>query len=134
MLIRRGRTEHDADELLQEAWVRLARYEREQPVQQPEAFLMRAALNLSIDAHSMRHTHGEEVLLENGALVDTTTIELYRTRDTPLHASYWVSKACTTRERPLPFDTSGRVGCLSCDLKFSTGVPEQLSRSPRAAP
>ena len=72
-LMRRGRTEHDADDLLQEAWVRLACYERGQPVEKPEAFLMRAALNLSIDAHRLRQSHGEEVLLEDVVLVDTTT-------------------------------------------------------------
>jgi RNA polymerase sigma factor (sigma-70 family) len=69
-LMRRGRSEHDADDLVQEAWIRLACYEREQPVAQPEAFLMRAALNLSIDAHRTRSSRGEEVLLEDVVIVD----------------------------------------------------------------
>lgn len=69
-LMRRGRTEHDAEDLAQEAWLRLARYEREQPVERPEAFLMRAAMNLSIDAHRSRQSHGEEVLLEDQVLID----------------------------------------------------------------
>ena len=39
-LQRRGRTSHEAEDLVQEAWLRLARYEDEkQPVEQPEAFL-----------------------------------------------------------------------------------------------
>lgn len=71
-LMRRGRSAHDADDLLQEAWVRLACYELEQPVHKPEAFLMRAALNLSIDTYRQRQSQGEEVLLENVVLVDTT--------------------------------------------------------------
>jgi RNA polymerase sigma factor (sigma-70 family) len=71
-LIRRGRTTHDADDLVQEAWVRLACYERGQPVLEPEAFLMRTALNLSIDTHRARVTRGEEVLLDEVVLVDTT--------------------------------------------------------------
>jgi RNA polymerase sigma factor (sigma-70 family) len=71
-LMRRGRTEHEADDLVQEAWIRLATYQREQTVIQPEAFLMRAALNLSIDAHRMRQCHGEEVLLEDVVLIDAT--------------------------------------------------------------
>jgi RNA polymerase sigma factor (sigma-70 family) len=71
-LMRRGRSEHDADDLLQEAWVRLACYEREQPVHKPEAFLMRAALNLSIDAYRQRQTQGEEVLLDDVVLIDAT--------------------------------------------------------------
>jgi RNA polymerase sigma factor (sigma-70 family) len=70
-LMRRGRTEHEADDLVQEAWIRLECYRREQPVEEPEAFLMRAALNLSIDAYRSRQARGEEVLLEDVVLVDT---------------------------------------------------------------
>ncbi len=43
--MRRGRSAHDADDLVQEAWVRLACYEREQTVAKPEAFLMRTTFN-----------------------------------------------------------------------------------------
>ena len=71
-LMRRGRSEQDADDLVQEAWIRLACYERDRDVAQPEAFLMRAALNLSIDAHRSRASHGEEVLLEDVDVVDAT--------------------------------------------------------------
>jgi RNA polymerase sigma-70 factor (ECF subfamily) len=71
-LMRRGRSEQDADDLVQEAWIRLACYERDQAVAKPEAFLMRAALNLSIDAHRTRVSHGEEVLLDDVVLVDAT--------------------------------------------------------------
>lgn len=71
-LMRRGRTVHDADDLVQEAWVRLACYEREQPVDKPEAFLMRTALNLSIDTHRAGVARGEEVLLDEVVLVDTS--------------------------------------------------------------
>ncbi|MBI3349177.1 MAG: RNA polymerase sigma factor [Burkholderiales bacterium] len=69
-LMRRGRSAQDADDLVQEAWVRLACYEREQVVEKPEAFLMRTALNLSIDAHRAQVTRGEEVLVEEVVLVD----------------------------------------------------------------
>jgi RNA polymerase sigma factor (sigma-70 family) len=83
-LMRRGRSTHDADDLVQEAWVRLACYERDQVVDKPEAFLMRTALNLSIDAHRMRVNHGEEVLLEEVVLLDvapgTEAIVLARER------------------------------------------------------
>ena len=71
-LMRRGRTVHDADDLVQEAWVRLACYERVKTVEKPEAFLMRTALNLSIDTHRMRVSHGEEVLLDEVVLIDAT--------------------------------------------------------------
>jgi len=50
--------------------VRMACYERDQVVEQPEAFLMRTALNLSIDAHRTRNGHGEEVDLEEVVLLD----------------------------------------------------------------
>ena len=68
--MRRGRTSDEADDLVQEAWVRLACYEKEQDVVQPEAFLMRAALNLSIDAHRARASRGEEVVIDEVELVD----------------------------------------------------------------
>jgi RNA polymerase sigma factor (sigma-70 family) len=71
-LMRRGRSEQDADDLVQEAWIRLACYQRDQVVAQPEAFLMRAALNLSIDEHRVRVSHGEHVLLDDVVLVDAT--------------------------------------------------------------
>ena len=71
-LMRRGRTQHDADDLVQEAWIRLACYEREQAVAKPEAFLMRTALNLSIDTHRMHMNHGEEVMLDEVILIDAT--------------------------------------------------------------
>ncbi len=69
-LLRRGRSEQDAEDLVQEAWIRLAQYSREQAVVRPEAFLMRAALNLSIDAHRSRASRGEEVCLDDVVLVD----------------------------------------------------------------
>jgi RNA polymerase sigma-70 factor (ECF subfamily) len=69
-LMRRGRSEQDADDLVQEAWVRLACYEQDNHVEQPEAFLMRAALNLSIDAHRASATRGEQVMLDDVVLLD----------------------------------------------------------------
>ena len=70
-LMRRGRTTHDADDLVQEAWIRLASYDTAGAVARPEAFLMRVALNLSIDAHRSRLSRGEEVMLDDVVLIDT---------------------------------------------------------------
>ncbi|HEY1130523.1 MAG TPA: RNA polymerase sigma factor [Roseateles sp.] len=71
-LRRRGRTEHEAEDLVQEAWLRLARYETEkQPVDRPAAFLIRTALNLSIDEYRTTVNHGEQVMLEDVVLIDT---------------------------------------------------------------
>jgi RNA polymerase sigma-70 factor (ECF subfamily) len=70
-LMRRGSSRHDADDLVQEAWVRLADYARRRKVARPEAFLMRVAINLSIDEHRARTIRGEQVLIEELGLVDT---------------------------------------------------------------
>lgn len=71
-LRRRGRSAQDADDLVQEAWVRLVRYEDEGgAVDKPEAFMMRVAMNLSVDAHRSRVAHGEEVMIEDVLLIDT---------------------------------------------------------------
>lgn len=70
-LKRRGRTDHDAEDILQEAWMRLHRYQQDQEVAQPESFLMRTALNLSVDAYRTRQGRGEEVALDDVVLIDT---------------------------------------------------------------
>lgn len=51
---------------------RLACYSRERTVAEPEAFLMRAALNLSIDAYRLNSSRGEEVVLDEAVLIDTS--------------------------------------------------------------
>ena len=68
--LRRRGAAQDTDDYIQEAFARLASYEREQVVLEPEAFLMRTAINLSIDAHRARVVHGEQVVLEEVILVD----------------------------------------------------------------
>jgi RNA polymerase sigma factor (sigma-70 family) len=47
----RGRTDEDADDLIQEAFLRLELYGRENKVLEPEAFLVRAVANLSVDKY-----------------------------------------------------------------------------------
>jgi RNA polymerase sigma factor (sigma-70 family) len=73
VLLRRGRCSvDDADDLVQEAWLRLACYERDKSVIEPGAFLMRTALNLSVAAHRARAVRGEQALLEELTLIDTS--------------------------------------------------------------
>jgi RNA polymerase sigma factor (sigma-70 family) len=88
-LRRRGSSTQDAEDIVQEAWVRLARYEREQVVDKPEAFLMQTALNLAIDEHRGRVVHGEQVVLEEVILVDESppveAVVLGRERMARLH-------------------------------------------------
>ena len=70
-LMRRGcRSEQDAEDLVHDAYVRLAQFSKEKTVDQPEAFLMKTALNLSIDAHRALTVRGEQVLLEDVVIVD----------------------------------------------------------------
>lgn len=69
-LMRRGRTVHEAEDLVQEAWVRMTLAGGRQAVVNPAAFLMRTALNLSIDEHRAQQARGEELDLEAVALVD----------------------------------------------------------------
>jgi RNA polymerase sigma factor (sigma-70 family) len=49
LLRSRGRSVEDADDLIQEAFLRLQVYCRDHTVEKPEAFLVRTALNLSTD-------------------------------------------------------------------------------------
>jgi RNA polymerase sigma factor (sigma-70 family) len=69
-LMGRGRTVHEAEDLMQEAWVRMASHEGSGAVANPEAFLMRTAINLSIDMHRERRAQGNEVAIDDVVLVD----------------------------------------------------------------
>jgi RNA polymerase sigma factor (sigma-70 family) len=51
LLRSRGRSIDDTEDLIQEAFLRLQVYCRDKCVEQTEAFLVRTALNLSIDQH-----------------------------------------------------------------------------------
>lgn len=69
--MRRGQSPEDADDLVHDAWIKLASFALTQPVEQPEAFLMKAALNLSVDAHRAQSVRGEQVLPEDVVIIDT---------------------------------------------------------------
>lgn len=49
----------DAEDLLQAAFVRMQEYARRQPVENPAGFLVRTAVNLSIDAARQQKSRGE---------------------------------------------------------------------------
>jgi RNA polymerase sigma factor (sigma-70 family) len=55
VLRRRGQSREGAEDLIQEAFLRLHVYCQSQEVQQQEAFLMRTMLNLSVDRHRREH-------------------------------------------------------------------------------
>lgn len=67
-LMHRGCTSDDADDLAQEAYLKLMCYELKHTVMKPDAFLMRTALNLAIDAYRVQRNRGELVLLEEMTL------------------------------------------------------------------
>lgn len=73
LLHRRGRNTDDTDDLIQEAFLRLQQYRHTHDIGQPEAFLVRTALNLSADLY--RHQRVASVVpaaLETLPLVDPT--------------------------------------------------------------
>lgn len=71
LLRRHGRSRDDADDLIQEAFLRLHVYCQDQEVQKPEAFLSRTVLNLSVDMHRKEHRdlYAEEPV-ESFTLID----------------------------------------------------------------
>ena len=69
-LLRRGRTEEDADDFVQAAYLRVADQAQDSHIENLEGYFMRTALNLSIDAHRTSQSRGEAVLPEDVSIVD----------------------------------------------------------------
>jgi RNA polymerase sigma factor (sigma-70 family) len=61
LLRRKGRVRDEADDLIQEAFLRLHEYRKSRQVLEPEAFLVRTVQNLSIDAHRLKARRGVEI-------------------------------------------------------------------------
>lgn len=76
LLRSRGRSVDDTDDLIQEAFLRLQLYCRDHAVEQKEAFLVRTALNLSIDQARRDHRVSRE-----SELLDAIAIDPYPTPD-----------------------------------------------------
>src|SRR5690606_4238486 len=58
LLLRRGRTREEAEDLIQEAFLRMQEYcERGGAVHQPEGFLVRTVLRLAANARRDEHRH-----------------------------------------------------------------------------
>ena len=72
LLRHKGRTGDEADDLIQEAFLRLQQYRQAKAVQQPEAFLVRIVQNLSIDAIRRDRRRGEHLAADVaiGHLID----------------------------------------------------------------
>jgi len=76
LLRRHGRSHADAEDLVQEAFLRLHQFLKEgHPVERPEAFLIRTALNLSVDLNRQDlrdHRHEfEPQTIEDMTLIDS---------------------------------------------------------------
>jgi RNA polymerase sigma factor (sigma-70 family) len=74
ILRRRGRTRADAEDLIHDAFIRMQRYcDAGGEVRQPEAFVLRAALNLSLNAqrNAHRELYVEQSVDELTFIVDT---------------------------------------------------------------
>jgi RNA polymerase sigma-70 factor (ECF subfamily) len=70
-LRRHGRSSHEAEDLVQDAYVKFTLYEKEKVVEKPEAFLMTTAINLSKDRYRAEARRGEEALVEDEVIMDT---------------------------------------------------------------
>jgi RNA polymerase sigma-70 factor (ECF subfamily) len=53
-LLRRGASMEDAEDMVQEAYVRMEAYQQANQIDEPEAFLVRTTMNLSIDSGRRR--------------------------------------------------------------------------------
>jgi RNA polymerase sigma-70 factor (ECF subfamily) len=84
-LRRRGNTREDAEDLVQEAFLRLELYCREgHKVLQPEAFLMRTAINLSVSRyrHDQRSpVRSQTVPLQLIGLADASPDEVFQAEE-----------------------------------------------------
>lgn len=69
-LVRRGRTEADAEDYLQDAYLRVTDYAKANHVDNLQGLFMTTAMNISIDHHRERESRGEVEQLENVVLVD----------------------------------------------------------------
>lgn len=69
-LRRRGASQHDAEDWTQEAWLRMSRHLDGRAAPNPEAYLIRTAINISIDEHRSRCARGEETAFDDAVVVD----------------------------------------------------------------
>jgi RNA polymerase sigma factor (sigma-70 family) len=108
-LRRKGRSHEDAEDLIQEAMLRLHRYRRKDlPVVNEEAFLTHAVQNLSVDLHrSRRPDIRREVPLEHfnsrNLLIDPVTPEKSIDAEQRLNCIRALLDAASVRTREIYF-------------------------------
>lgn len=69
-LRRRGASPHDADDMAQEAWLRMSRHLDGKAVPNPEAYLIRTAINVAIDDHRARSAQGAHAVIDDVVVAD----------------------------------------------------------------
>ena len=100
LLRSRGNNTDDADDLIQEAFLRLQIYCREHHVDKVEAFLVRTALNLSSDFHRhRRHSSAIAETLKTLGLAETfpSTDEVCSSRERVLHMKTGIDRLSPRR-------------------------------------
>ncbi len=65
LLHHKGRGPDEADDLIQEAFLRLQEYRRSREVREPEAFMVRTVQNLVVDDYRARARHGVQLAAED---------------------------------------------------------------------
>lgn len=125
LLRRQGQSRDDADDLIQEAFLRLHVYCQDGEVQQQEAFLTRTVLNLSVDLHRKAHRD----LYTEEPVETLPIIDIRPTPDEDLAAAQRLTKAGAvleslgprTREIFLMHRLEG-YGCSQIAAKFGISV------------
>jgi RNA polymerase sigma factor (sigma-70 family) len=95
LLRRKGQSRDDADDLIQEAFLRLHIYCQDEEVQQQDAFLTRTVLNLSVDMH--RKSHRE--LYADEPLESLSLVDIRPTPDEDLAVSQRLTKVAGVLDR-----------------------------------
>jgi RNA polymerase sigma-70 factor (ECF subfamily) len=96
LLLRRGATRDDADDLVQEAVLRLHVYAREGgQVRDQEAFVTRCALNLAVDAHR----HARRDLYESKPVEELNLVDMSPAPDEVFAAEQRLIRMKETLER-----------------------------------
>lgn len=70
LLMRCGSSHHDAEDFVQDAFVKYTSYPKKESIVEPEAFITRVAQNLRRDAYRASKRQGEQVLDAEKTLVD----------------------------------------------------------------
>ena len=124
-LRRRGRSREDAEDLIQEAMLRLHVYAREAPVVNEEAFLTATVRNLSIDQHrhdrpDLRREVPFEEISRSGPLIAPDTPERSLEAQQRLNRIRAILDAASSRTREIYF--AHRAGYSYAEIAAHFGI------------